>query len=127
MMTAYEMRISDWSSDVCCSDLCSAERRASRQDQRQLSTGKGAETCLFSLHHVAQRHPANSASPPDIRKAAFTGRSRRCGVLSHYYEEECVRCSSSRIRKPLCTSSTLTRRFEKQDRKSTRLNSSHYC
>src|SRR3546814_97161 len=28
---------------------CAAERRASRQGQRQLSTGKGAETCLFSL------------------------------------------------------------------------------
>src|SRR3546814_7644447 len=26
--TAYEMRISDWSSDVCSSDLCIAERRA---------------------------------------------------------------------------------------------------
>src|SRR3546814_2475559 len=25
--TAYEMRISDWSSDVCSSDLCRADRR----------------------------------------------------------------------------------------------------
>src|SRR3546814_11116140 len=30
--TAYEMRISDWSSDVCSSDLpCRSRRRASRQ------------------------------------------------------------------------------------------------
>src|SRR3546814_16922391 len=28
---------------------CAAERRASRQGQRQLSTGKGADACLFSL------------------------------------------------------------------------------
>src|SRR3546814_1325355 len=29
--TAYEMRISDWSSDVCSSDLLCAERRAARR------------------------------------------------------------------------------------------------
>src|SRR3546814_18975180 len=32
-MTAYEMRISDWSSDVCSSDLCWASLGARRLDQ----------------------------------------------------------------------------------------------
>src|SRR3546814_5301465 len=33
--TAYEMRISDWSSDVCSSDLDPARRRAARDRHRQ--------------------------------------------------------------------------------------------
>src|SRR3546814_10405804 len=30
--TAYEIRISDWSSDVCCSDLMDVKPRHDRQD-----------------------------------------------------------------------------------------------
>src|SRR3546814_14060094 len=33
--TAYEMRISDWSSDVCSSDLAGERRRAPRCAERQ--------------------------------------------------------------------------------------------
>src|SRR3546814_9100809 len=32
--TAYEMRISDWSSDVCSSDLCNLDRRDRFGDRR---------------------------------------------------------------------------------------------
>src|SRR3546814_6775983 len=40
--TAYEMRISDWSSDVCSSDLIVRKARARRIDQSEL-------LCLASL------------------------------------------------------------------------------
>src|SRR3546814_17883862 len=36
--TAYEMRISDWSSDVCSSDLVRADGLFPRFDRRNLST-----------------------------------------------------------------------------------------
>src|SRR3546814_4344364 len=37
--TAYELRISDWSSDVCSSDLCCRERwRFNGEDHQVLST-----------------------------------------------------------------------------------------
>src|SRR3546814_3540545 len=35
--TAYEMRISDWSSDVCSSDLCAFQRDIIRCEQRLCS------------------------------------------------------------------------------------------
>src|SRR3546814_10970992 len=73
------MRISDWSSDVCSSDL-------TRQTQR--------------VRPTSERWP----SPDAYAGAEF------CHTIC---EEECLRCSSSRARKPLCTSSTMTR-----DRKS---------
>src|SRR3546814_9311487 len=43
-MTAYELRISDWSSDVCSSDLAGAEQlettaRTGRLDDRRLELG----------------------------------------------------------------------------------------
>src|SRR3546814_6786501 len=49
--TAYEMRISDWSSDVCSSDLVArrailrrqAEHLATRGDQRALAAGRDAD------------------------------------------------------------------------------------
>src|SRR3546814_6543552 len=38
--TAYEMRISDWSSDVCSSDLGDANRGTRRQYQRAIDPGE---------------------------------------------------------------------------------------
>src|SRR3546814_7021605 len=41
--TAYEMRISDWSSDVCSSDLLPiGERRGGGRDERERAKGDGA-------------------------------------------------------------------------------------
>src|SRR3546814_13821386 len=59
--TAYEMRISDWSSDVCSSDLGSNERgnRIARQPQEQ---------CLA----VSPRHqgfPGPQRNPPEIDRS----------------------------------------------------------
>src|SRR3546814_10864849 len=38
--TAYELRISDWSSDVCSSDLDGLDRRAHLHDARRHATGR---------------------------------------------------------------------------------------
>src|SRR3546814_6623081 len=50
--TAYEMRISDWSSDVCSSDLCDRDRR-----QGQPARGCGARrACVAGDRRPAHRH-----------------------------------------------------------------------
>src|SRR3546814_2330137 len=71
--TAYEMRISDWSSDVCSSDLAvggPAARHCHRQlDRRAASLARGAarpgEECeaadpRYSAHAGNFHHPARS-------------------------------------------------------------------
>src|SRR3546814_20717671 len=49
-MTAYEMRISDWSSDVCSSDLAGA--RAIERDALALDVGHGLDARLGAHHQV---------------------------------------------------------------------------
>src|SRR3546814_3678182 len=57
--TAYEMRISDWSSDVCCSDLvvARAETPFSRADPATLSARPGQVVVQpgNSLWRIARR------------------------------------------------------------------------
>src|SRR3546814_3515573 len=47
--TAYEMRISDWSSDVCSSDLFSGDRITVRA-----ATAKASKTRHISLNRIAR-------------------------------------------------------------------------
>src|SRR3546814_1530461 len=69
--TAYEMRISDWSSDVCSSDLRrqSGTRRAASRDGRRHrapprigrdSDGRSVHRLLGISQPVARRHAANA-------------------------------------------------------------------
>src|SRR3546814_20908514 len=68
--TAYEMRISDWSSDVCSSDLDLLHRRidAAVHAERQAVAGAGdgiehlVETIGAVAHHVEDR-PEDLALP----------------------------------------------------------------
>src|SRR3546814_2836268 len=53
--TAYEMRISDWSSDVCSSDLC----RGPRSPPRSACSARGPRAAAASC-----RPPARFAAPP---------------------------------------------------------------
>src|SRR3546814_4251279 len=41
--TAYEMRISDWSSDVCSSDLCSMPSSSDERGENHNTTRTGVE------------------------------------------------------------------------------------
>src|SRR3546814_8747822 len=61
--TAYEMRISDWSSDVCSSDLNLTPRRAIA----------GFSFCTRSRHPCAMPVPAATATPSDPAHAPLTG------------------------------------------------------
>src|SRR3546814_16188937 len=62
--TAYEMRISDWSSDVCSSDLATADGTATESEDYVSSSG----TVSFSAGEVAK--PITI----DIKSTATTGR-----------------------------------------------------
>src|SRR3546814_1076643 len=73
--TAYEMRISDWSSDVCSSDLRLPGRRAER----------GAGPALPLRHDRRQEHQARQAVDADVPRSE----ERRVG-------KECVSTCRSR-------------------------------
>src|SRR3546814_8896617 len=54
--TAYEMRISDWSSDVCSSDLDKASGRGTLTAGNSTPLTDGAAACLLSSDEWAAAH-----------------------------------------------------------------------
>src|SRR3546814_16359855 len=69
--TAYEMRISDWSSDVCSSDLlCDIEQR-----EPVRRTGKAAH---------AQARPGRLMPEPGVHDAQITGHVDADGQFAQY-------------------------------------------
>src|SRR3546814_13933125 len=63
--TAYEMRISDWSSDVCSSDLSTAHARLLRgsvEGTVPLAPKKGTSTCRTSSSSPAMSAPRLGAA-----------------------------------------------------------------
>src|SRR3546814_7882243 len=67
--TAYEMRISDWSSDVCSSDL-----PGDRPDRMEKALGLGADALVLDLEDAV----APDAKPAAREAvAAFLGTPRR--------------------------------------------------
>src|SRR3546814_3664422 len=95
--TAYEMRISDWSSDVCSSDLTDRTDGADR-----------AKTHA----HSADRH---------ARRQVLLGR-RRSGTVPW---PEVWRLRPVHVPAAADVSAVLQSQSQGRDRKSTRLNSSH--
>src|SRR3546814_8570256 len=77
--TAYEMRISDWSSDVCSSDLGSARRRAAAQGTRGGSRAERSRAA-FRAHDDGT---ATCHSPASLFSLAQRSEERRVG-------KECV-------------------------------------
>src|SRR3546814_4649688 len=63
LKTAYEMRISDWSSDVCSSDLHERMRRSAGQGRRRDRDREGLE----SLRLRQRRHEAASRRAAGVR------------------------------------------------------------
>src|SRR3546814_1052788 len=130
--TAYEMRISDWSSDVCSSDLRTHDARrgkgraaardhddtadpvhpadAVRRHPRPsglLDQGRAAHAL------ICEAAPARSPTPPPVQYTAvgrWGGGEGRCGNRFNYADS---------------AKNTPWERETRQDRKSTRLNSSH--
>src|SRR3546814_1463808 len=90
--TAYEMRISDWSSDVCSSDLKSAF-----PDSFVMSTGGGAP-CFFNnmdwmnrtgITMYLRAHPGEIARRLENQREERRSEARRLG-------QECVSTCNSR-------------------------------
>src|SRR3546814_16983368 len=90
--TAYEMRISDWSSDVCSSDLPSTAMDArcnpsERHDGQSTNSGKDVNHARTHWHNgagcgrqqdaVARKSGGSLQSPARGDRAAGTGRSSR--------------------------------------------------
>src|SRR3546814_3720708 len=91
--TAYEMRISDWSSDVCSSDL-EARLHPERFESHAVEGGDGS---VEDGKAVQGHHPRHSAEEP----VAVLGDDRDAVVLGERSEErrvgkECVSMCSSR-------------------------------
>src|SRR3546814_4730857 len=71
--TAYEMRISDWSSDVCSSDLVKPRCRAHTAAAWQPSAGATGRTCWRPRRHHASRRLLES----DVGSMTFLSRGVR--------------------------------------------------
>src|SRR3546814_5616599 len=104
--TAYEMRISDWSSDVCSSDLLNCWGRVTMNaDELTLYELAGADSRLRFSPHCWKVRMALAHKGVEARLISW-----------RFSESEAIAFSNQRLVTILV-----------QDRKSTRLNSSHYC
>src|SRR3546814_7107252 len=79
--TAYEMRISDWSSDVCSSDLCA--------EQIEYPMELGDENGTNADHQAAHDDDADDAPEKDAMLIGTRSEERRVG-------KECVSACRSR-------------------------------
>src|SRR3546814_8763476 len=139
--TAYEMRISDWSSDVCSSDLGPADRRAhsdrrapqvsgaraSTKDHRPRTNGSLMRRVVVTGMGIVSSIGSNKAEVLDALRAGRSGIEfcdtyAEMGFRRHVHGSLKVDLDTHVDRK--------VRRFmgdgaAYKDRKSTRLNSSH--
>src|SRR3546814_4632867 len=90
--TAYEMRISDWSSDVCSSDL-GAQRRL-RADRRRHRGGGQARDGGAGGGQDADRDGARSLSARPVGRFVLPQRDRR--TEERRVGKECVSTCRSR-------------------------------
>src|SRR3546814_1339536 len=71
--TAYEMRISDWSSDVCSSDLGDAEKRQYEEQPEELHQRRGAAEDL----DIGHRQPAHRQRAVELGEGGDDGEEDR--------------------------------------------------
>src|SRR3546814_4590251 len=119
--TAYEMRISDWSSDVCSSDLFDGVEQivdATAMRSRQGNHGRDAATGKLGEHdvriqtiHLVDRQDQRLAAAAQVGQEGLIRAEQASTGIDH--EHQYLRLLGS--------SQCLLR----GDRKSTRLNSSH--
>src|SRR3546814_9073412 len=106
--TAYEVRISDWSSDVCSSDLA-ADHLGLRSTRHGLRGGGDSK----------RQHPRDSDEGSDHAPALLVGESKRGPGHRSLSRSTCLEIHVDR-REAIPSDDTI-------DRKSTRLYSRHYC
>src|SRR3546814_5320101 len=89
--TAYEMRISDWSSDVCSSDLAVAADQARRGEgggdhaaaclaERMRADGKGNLATIFARAASTFGFTASSSSGVILANSQHMGTSRKTSL-----------------------------------------------
>src|SRR3546814_4275265 len=121
--TAYEMRISDWSSDVCSSDLSDALVEPQPHQQRFGRAGARGERFLaFDAVAVARQcgEPVFGLAPPEGRTSAAPPVRARADA------QIIAIAPIGQVVPALGARSRVVRDFVRwSDRKSTRLNSSH--
>src|SRR3546814_10328137 len=111
--TAYEMRISDWSSDVCSSDLAVADMRRAR-----------AVKLGIILDRLGQHRGV--AVTRDLRAGALKrGEDRRDGAVGIDGDILALEIGERRLERIAVMDAHTVAEMRAQDRKSTRLNSSH--
>src|SRR3546814_20696770 len=108
--TAYEMRISDWSSDVCSSDLCEAEGlvyrgtrvivRRSYRGGCELSSNTNADFPRLRVPRYTAfggtRHERSWGSPGSVRSCLDTPRYARHRSGARPVGKDCVSPCRSR-------------------------------
>src|SRR3546814_8290742 len=109
--TAYEMRISDWSSDVCSSDLHGAALVAALPVRRFHGVGPVTTRKMQAL---------GIETGADLRAQDLKFLERHFGRSARYY----YWASRGRDERPV-RANALRKSIGAEDRKSTRLNSSH--
>src|SRR3546814_8877609 len=132
--TAYEMRISDWSSDVCSSDL--SRQRAwwmlALSAEQVHQQGHGERACRYRTRHHARPCQRVGFSPG--RKLphfgckligrdvpAIEARTQQPVHVALRYVEERHRIAESVARQSRFTQHRIGERHRQRDRKSTRL------
>src|SRR3546814_3474227 len=127
--TAYDMRISDWSSDVCSSDLRTAVC-AVGVDEAAVLPGPAGEVVEDPRAHrravaVGARH-ADAACPAREQMAA---RRADVGTVGHFrileFEHRVLFLAGEVVGEPERLHVEIGAADHATDRKSTRLNSSH--
>src|SRR3546814_7568109 len=109
--TAYEMRISDWSSDVCSSDLFSTRR----QEVLDARRGPGLEAGKIAA--LDTRSAKQAVADRGALTADWQDHARAAGLNLQAMIERAKGHSHSSQHTPAAGT----------DRQRTRLNSSHYC
>src|SRR3546814_1836631 len=73
--TAYEMRISDWSSDVCSSDLWYKKVRIKSEESRAVRTLLAARSRLVMVRRDLQNHIRSMLAEIGLRFPRAVGRA----------------------------------------------------
>src|SRR3546814_9279683 len=129
--TAYEMRISDWSSDVCSSDLPLRRRPQSREQAAFGPAGQHGKVTPSSMTDEASTaSPGDLSDKPQSSKHKVDLRDEHTKVLVRRLVRDYVAEHKGRILLALLGMAIVagpTAAFTQliKDRKSTRLNSSH--
>src|SRR3546814_2443216 len=120
--TAYEMRISDWSSDVCSSDLGAVARHRVRADAPASGVAAGCRAAAGAVAAVTVAGVVDrpAARTQGERAVGFAARIPRSPVAAHLG----VLRGFRHRRRPLAAAGQHPG-TPLADRKSTRLNSSH--